>query len=562
MTISSFAPGRVNLIGDHTDYMGGLVLPMAVHLGTTVTGERRSGRGPARLVLRSDRLDGAVDIELPVTDPASIEPSWGRYAAGVAALLGTSSGFSGEVHSDLPIGGGLSSSASLEVAVAAALGGPTDPSALAQLCRNAEEAATGVPCGIMDQLAIAAGVAGHALLIDCSTLQWTPVPVPSEAAFWVVDSGVSRRLTSSGYATRRAEAEAAAAEVGPLPLASLADIEAVADPLLRRRARHVRAECDRVTAFAEALSAGDIASAGELMEDSHRSLRDDYEVSTPELDHLVEHLTGIPGVHGARLTGAGFGGCVVALADPEVDLDDGLRVRPSAGVHRVEWDGSSDRFGRALSDDEMASRERLPTKPDEVVLERSADSGGPALRLRPAVLDDAEELHEISCGAPTSRLGQSVEAYDPDELIWRYMPVGPFDDADGYQEFLGGLLERADWRVFVIEDPTDGSLLGSMSLIANRPADLTVEIGAIWCTPVVHGTGVVGAACRMLIEHLFDLGYLRIEWKCHSGNARSQATARRLGFRFEGVQDQLSIMKGRRRDTAWFRLLREEQIGL
>ncbi len=336
MTTTVWAPGRVNLIGDHTDYMGGLVLPMAVQLGTTVTVERQDDAEEPRLVLRSDRLDGTVDVPLPVSDPSDVEPGWGRYVAGVAAELATTIGVVGDVRSDLPIGGGLSSSASLEVAVALALGATGTPLEIARLCQRAEVAATGVPCGIMDQLAVAAGVDGHALLIDCDTEEITPVRVPADAAIWVVDSGQSRELVGSEYADRRAQAESAVALVGPLPHAAMADIDAIADPVVRARARHVRTECDRVRAFAAAISADDLVRAGQLMVESHRSLRDDYEVSTPALDELVHSLTAVPGVHGARLTGAGFGGCVVALAERGVDLP-GTRVRATAGAS-VFWD--------------------------------------------------------------------------------------------------------------------------------------------------------------------------------------------------------------------------------
>jgi len=325
--VTAVAPGRVNLIGEHTDYMGGLVLPMAVHLSTTVTGTR----GGRVIELRSAQLDGVVRIPLPVGDAAAVDPAWGRYVAGVAAELGTSTGFSGTVDSTVPLGSGLSSSAALEVATALALGMTGTPLEVALACQRAEHAATGVPCGIMDQLCSAAGVEGHALLIDCATLDVTPVPVPDDAHIWVVDSGQPRRLVESGYAARRAACEAAVDLVGPLPYADMADIEDIADPVLRSRARHVRTECDRVRGFAAALHADDLVRAGQLMVASHTSLRDDFEVSTPVLDALVEELCSVTGVHGARLTGAGFGGCVVALAEPGVELP-GWEVRPAAGA--------------------------------------------------------------------------------------------------------------------------------------------------------------------------------------------------------------------------------------
>jgi galactokinase len=227
-TVVAVAPGRVNLIGEHTDYMGGLVLPMAVHLATTVRGTRRG----AAVEMRSAQLDGTVRIPLPVVDAAAVEPGWGRYVAGVAAELDPTTGFTGTVDSTLPLGSGLSSSAALEVAVALALGATGTPLQVAQACQRAEHAATGVPCGIMDQLCSVAGVEGHALLIDCTTLDVTPVPVPDDARIWVVDSGEPRRLADSGYADRRAECEAATRLVGPLPVADPSAIEAIEDPVL------------------------------------------------------------------------------------------------------------------------------------------------------------------------------------------------------------------------------------------------------------------------------------------------------------------------------------------
>ena len=332
----AIAPGRVNLIGDHTDYMGGLALPMAVQLATTIEGTRTDGS----ISLRSDDVDGAVELSLPVEDAASVTPAWGRYVAGVAAEVGrldglATSGMDAEVRSSIPLGSGLSSSAALEVAVALALGDPGTPLEVARRCQRAEQLATGVPCGIMDQLASAAGVDGAALLMDCATDEVTPVVVPADAWFHVLHSGQQRELVGSEYATRRAQCERAVDDVGPLPVADDAAIERIADPVVRARARHVRSECRRVEAFAEALARGDLAEAGALMIDSHRSLRDDFEVSTTALDALVDRLLGTDGVLGARLTGAGFGGCVVALTRPGVELD-GWRVLPGPGA-RLEW---------------------------------------------------------------------------------------------------------------------------------------------------------------------------------------------------------------------------------
>jgi galactokinase len=326
------APGRVNLIGGHTDYSGGLVLPMAIDLGTTIIGLR--GHDRVVLLSREDREPAEVDLD--VTDPAKLEPPWARYVAGVVAELHPRAGFIGEVTTTIPIGTGLSSSAALEVAVALALGGEVfDRKDLAQLCREAELRASGVPCGIMDQLASLLGIAGHALLIDCTTLEVSPVALPEDVDIVVVDSNEPRRLDSSGYAQRRDEVSAAAELIGPLAKASLDDVASIEDPTLRKRARHVVTENARVRDMVDAITSGDIERAGDLMTDSHASLRDDHEVTTKGLDLLVDRLCAVPGVYGARLTGGGWGGCVVALADPGA-LDEGWTVKPSAGA-TIEW---------------------------------------------------------------------------------------------------------------------------------------------------------------------------------------------------------------------------------
>jgi galactokinase len=312
VTVRAFAPGRVNLIGDHTDTTGGLVLPMAIHLGTTVEVERRG----TEVRLRSDTEDEPAVVPLDVTDPAAVSPAWARYVAGVVAEVGPAAGATGTVTTTLPVGAGLSSSAALEVAVALALGFARSPVEVALACQRAEHAASGVPSGIMDQLASAAGVAGCALLIDCTTLERTPVPVPGDVEVVVVHSGEARALAGSAYAERRSQCEAAEAEIGPLRTAALDAVVTIADPVVRRRARHVVTENARVREAAAALAAGDAVAAGAAMVASHASLRDDFEVSTPALDRLVDDLTATPGVLGARLTGAGFGGCAVALTRP------------------------------------------------------------------------------------------------------------------------------------------------------------------------------------------------------------------------------------------------------
>ncbi len=331
-TVLARAPGRVNLIGDHTDYTGGLVLPMAIDRATEVELER--GVPWVELVSADEDEPAFVHFDDP-REPSGVDPHWARYVAGVVHVLRPEQGGIGFVRSDLPIGAGLSSSAALEVAVALALGFEGQPVDLALACQRAETLASGVPCGIMDQLTSAAGVAGHALLLDCHSLEITPVPVPDEVSIVVVDSGTRRELATSFYGVRRAQCEEAETLIGPLRLASLADVESIATDLLRRRARHVVSENGRVQAFAAALSGGDLDGAGALMVESHRSLAGDFDVSTPTLDALVERLVATPGVFGARLTGAGFGGCVVALVGAGVALDlpfDWWAVRASAGA--------------------------------------------------------------------------------------------------------------------------------------------------------------------------------------------------------------------------------------
>ena len=319
------APGRVNLIGDHTDYSAGFVCPMAIDLATTV----RLDVGGDRVELTSRDEPERASVALDVTDPAAVRPAWARYVAGVVAAVRPRVGGRGTVETTLPVGGGLSSSAALEVAVALALGADDgDRGALAAACQRAEQLASGVPCGPMDQLVVAGAVAGHALLIDCRSLERTPVPIPAGIEVVVVDSGQARRLEESAYATRRAEVEAAARALGAeLRDLSPADVEGMTDQRLRKRARHVVSENHRVHAFTVALASGDLAAAGAAMTESHTSLRDDFEVSTAALDALVERLAATPGVWGARLTGAGFGGCAVALTEPGATAALGLPRR-------------------------------------------------------------------------------------------------------------------------------------------------------------------------------------------------------------------------------------------
>jgi galactokinase len=340
--VRAYSPGRVNLIGDHTDYCQGLALPMAVDLGTTVSFTPDDGY---RVVLRSVGEPELADVDVHVPlDPEQlgrIEPTWARLVAGMVAVVRPQRGGTGVVETTLPVGAGLASSAALEVALALAFGFEAQPRVMARACQRAEQAATGVPSGLMDQLVVTGAVHGCALLIDFSDLSSHPIAVPAEAEIVVVHSGVPRTLARSGYAARRSECEAAAHRLGPLGRLGPDEMLGLPDSVLRRRVRHVVTECDRVRWFAAALAASDLAEAGRLMTSSHHSLARDFEVSTPELDALVGHLVSTPGVYGARLTGGGFGGCVVAVADPgAVDLASfatpAWRVRPSAGAAVAE----------------------------------------------------------------------------------------------------------------------------------------------------------------------------------------------------------------------------------
>lgn len=290
MRSSFWAPGRVNLIGEHTDYSGGLVLPVAIHLGIELSA------GPAD---RISLVSGGEAVEL-AADGTGEPVGWGRYVAAVAeelAELGRpAAGLEGVVKADLPRGAGLGSSGALEVVVALALCAVADfeldPLELAQACQRAEQRAVGVPSGILDQAASLLGREGRALLLDCGTLERRWVELPRGLAILVVDSGERHSLEASGYANRRAELEAG-------------------DP---RRVRHVVSENGRVRELVDALERSDLQALGSLFLASHASLRDDYEVSTPTLDAVVSAALEA-GALGARMTGGGFGGSVVAVAE-------------------------------------------------------------------------------------------------------------------------------------------------------------------------------------------------------------------------------------------------------
>jgi galactokinase len=325
------APGRVNLIGEHTDYNDGFVLPMAIE-------------PEVRIVCRA-REDGKVRVastafpekagEFSILEKITRGESWTNYFRGVAAELMEAgiplSGMDALVTNTLPVGGGLSSSAAIEVGTALAfltLAGETmDAARLALLCQKAEHEYARVPCGIMDQMIVASARAGHATLYDCRSGEKKFITLdPAEVRVVIVNSMVRHELSGGEYAQRRKQCEEAvkyfakaSANVRALRDVGMAEIESAKgklEEMVWRRAKHVVSENERTVEAGKALSEGQYARAGELMHQSHVSLRDDYEVSCAELDFLVEEAIKIKGVYGARMTGGGFGGCIVALVRP------------------------------------------------------------------------------------------------------------------------------------------------------------------------------------------------------------------------------------------------------
>ena len=312
----AIAPGRVNLIGDHTDYTGGLVFPMAINRHTVIDARFTDD---SSVSLKSADEPDAANFILPITDIPSLQPQWARYIAAVAAECKAMRGITGTVTTDIPIGSGLSSSAALEVAAALALGFNGSQQDLAKLAQRAEHVATGVPTGIMDQLCIASAQENHAMLIDCSTLEIVHSPIPQECKI-VVQFIAHRTLQGSEYANRVHQCNAAESIIGPLRSATIYMLEQITDATIFKRARHVISENLRVREFAQALASHELQHAGKLMNEGHRSLALDFDTSTPAMDKAVEEIQKIPGVYGARMTGGGFGGCVVALCSHDADV--------------------------------------------------------------------------------------------------------------------------------------------------------------------------------------------------------------------------------------------------
>jgi len=335
--VQVLSPGRVNLLGEHVDYNDGLVLPAAIDKEVTIQAQARPGD---EIKIRA--LDLNEEVQMNLASLANKQdsqgqplPGWALYPAGVAHVLQLHglavSGVEAEFHSNLPIGAGLSSSAAVEVGFAVmweAFGGwKLERTTLAQYAQEAEVKYVGVNCGLMDQFACANGVEDHALLFDTRSLGWRPIKLPEGTRIVIANSMVKHTLMGSAYNTRHDECNQAVAILkGHYPAicalrdVSLAELESVKAGMpenVYRRARHVVSECQRVLDAAEALDHGDGKKFGQLMVATHASLRDDYEVSCAELDVLVESAMRIPDCLGARLTGAGFGGCTVNLVNEE-----------------------------------------------------------------------------------------------------------------------------------------------------------------------------------------------------------------------------------------------------
>jgi galactokinase len=344
------APGRVNLIGEHTDYNGGFVMPVAIDLYTQVTITSRDDR---KLIIHSESFSD--DVEFDLDDPHPMASGhWSDYVRGVAVTLERAgfklTGAELEIRSTVPIGAGLSSSAALEVAAGYGLldnsGIQIDRIELAKLCQQAENEFVGMRCGIMDQFIACLGRAAHALMLDCRSLEYRLLPLPPDVRLVICNTMVKHELAASEYNNRRAECEAGVRHfakfvpsVRSLRDVTMNDLESYGRDLpkvIYKRCRHVVTENARVVDAAAALEHSDLHTFGDLMAASHRSLRDDYEVSCAELDTMVDLATQVDGVYGARMTGGGFGGCTVNLikADrvEEFTQDVGRRYGEATGV--------------------------------------------------------------------------------------------------------------------------------------------------------------------------------------------------------------------------------------
>ncbi|MFN8379171.1 MAG: galactokinase [Anaerolineae bacterium] len=321
------APGRVNLIGEHTDYNDGFVLPMAIDRQVVIA---LRPRHDGYVVVYSLDFDESVEFSPMEMEDRREGGLWIEYMEGVAWALQeagyTLNGWEGVVGGDVPIGAGLSSSAAIELATARAFAEisdlPWQPAQMALLAQRAENEWVGTKCGIMDQMISAAGVEGRALLIDCRSLETDAVPLPDGTVVVILDTATRRELVTSAYNERREQCEAAAAYFGVPKLrdVSWARFEAEQDgldPVVRRRARHIISENARTEAAAEAMRRGDAPELGRLMDASHVSMRDDFEITNDALNVMVAIAQAHPASFGARMTGGGFGGCAVALVSAD-----------------------------------------------------------------------------------------------------------------------------------------------------------------------------------------------------------------------------------------------------
>jgi galactokinase len=323
------APGRVNLIGEHTDYNDGFVMPLAIDRAIWIAARPRQGN-----TVRAHSADYNETLEFSLDGLKHQKAGWLEYLKGTAWSLQDAgyklSAFEGVVTGDVPRGAGLSSSAALEMATARAFcqasAFPWEPAKIAKLGQRAENKWVGVNCGIMDQLISACGRVNHAVLIDCRSLDMEAVPFPPGSAVVVLDTATRRGLVDSAYNERRASCEAAAAAFG---VKALRDVSSEMlglqgdklDPIQKKRARHVVTEDERTVQAADAMRRGDAVRLGKLMVESHVSLRDDYEVCNDALNVMVDCANAHKACYGARMTGAGFGGCAVALIRAEAADD-------------------------------------------------------------------------------------------------------------------------------------------------------------------------------------------------------------------------------------------------
>jgi galactokinase len=361
MSKVSRAPGRVNLIGEHTDYNDGFVMPAALNFATLVASAPRADR---RIRVYSMLMDETREFDLDKPAPSS-RPHWSDYVFGAAAMLEESGrrlvGADLVVWTDVPLGAGLSSSAALEVSVAhalvAAAGLPFEPAAVARICQRAENEFVGMRCGIMDQYVAACGVAGNALLIDCRSLESRPAPIAPNLRLVIANSTVRHQHAGGEYNDRRAACEEGMRLLKPHlgPIAALRDVtdaglerwrRALPD-VVYRRCRHIVTENARVLEAERALKAGDFAACGAAMNASQVSMRDDFEITCPEIDFLADFAQGIEGVYGSRMTGGGFGGSTVSLV--EADAVEGLK-RSLVDAYRVAFGRDADIFVSSPSD--------------------------------------------------------------------------------------------------------------------------------------------------------------------------------------------------------------------